>query len=64
MNMDISDFTQDLYDLMGRNTNLITPRQFFDRYVLDDNAFMVCEEDGKHYILMDDFTITITENRK
>ena len=62
--MDISEFTQDLYDLMGRNTNFITPRQFFDKYVIDDHAFMVSEDDGKFQILMDDYTITVTENKK
>lgn len=62
---DIADFTQDLYDLMGRNTgvNGITPKQFFAKWVEDDKAFMISDEDGKGVIYLDGLTITVTANQ-
>ena len=53
------EFAQDLYDLMGRNTNHITAEQFFDKYIASDQAFMVSDEGDKQYIYLDNFTITI-----
>ena len=58
---DVDAFTQDLYDLMGRNG--VSPKQFFDRYVEDDSAFMVSFEDGRGIIYMDGVTVTVTSNK-
>ena len=65
---DIADFTQDLYDLMGRNTGVkctpgITPKQFFAKWVEDDKAFMVSFEDGRGIIYLDGVTVTVTSNK-
>ena len=54
------EFVNDLYDLLGMNTNFITQRDFFDKYILTDNAFMV---DGNK-IYLDDYTIIVKENKK
>ena len=59
---DLAEFAQDVYDVLGMNTRFITQRQFFDKYVEDDDAFMVSDEGDKQVILFDDFTITITKN--
>ena len=57
-------FAQDLYDVLGMNTDFITQKQFFNEYVADDNAFMVSDEGDKQVILFDDYTITITKNKR
>ena len=59
---DLPTFAQDVYDLMGRNTNFITPKQFFEKYVAIDEAFMVSDEGDKQFIFFDDFKITIEYN--
>lgn len=59
---DLTEFAQDLYDVLGMNTNFCTQKNFFEKYVMDDNAFMVCDEGDKHYILFDDYKITIERN--
>ena len=58
--IDLVKFTQDLYDLMGRNG--ITQRQFFDKYVATDDAFMVDHFEDEGVICFDDLTITIKPN--
>lgn len=57
-------FAQDLYDVLGMNTDFITQEQFFNEYVADDDAFMVSDEGDKQVIYFDDYTITITKNNK
>lgn len=59
----ITDFAQDLYDVLGMNTNHCTQREFFNKYVEDDNAFMVSDEGDKQVIFFDDYTITIKQNK-
>lgn len=60
---DIVEFAQDIYDVLGMNTNHQTQEGFFDKYVENDNAFMVSDEGDKQVIYFDDFTITITQNK-
>lgn len=59
-NSDLVSFAQDLYDVLGMNTDFCTQETFFDRYVEDDESFMVSDEGDKQYILFDNFKITIT----
>lgn len=59
---DLTEFAQDLYDVLGMNKNFCTQKNFFEKYVKDDNAFMVCDEGDKQYILFDDYKITIERN--
>lgn len=56
-------FAQDVYDVLGMNKNWITQKQFFNKYVADDDAFMVSDEGDKQIIYFDNYTITITKNR-
>ena len=56
-------FAQDVYDVLGMNTNYIKQEEFYDKYVADDNAFMVSDEGDKQVIYFDDYTITITKNK-
>ena len=61
---ELTRFAQDLYDVLGMNTNHCTQRQFFNKYVEDDNAFMVSDEGrDKQVIYFDNFTITIKPNK-
>ena len=62
--MGFFDFAQDIYDVLGMNTNHCTQRDFFDRYVLDDDAFMIDQYKDKAVIYFDDYTITIKPNKK
>lgn len=62
--LDFVEFAEDIYNVLGMNTNLIKQKQFYDKYVADDNAFMVSDEGDKQVILFDDYTITITKNNK
>lgn len=55
--IDLEAFTQDLYDLMGRNG--ITQRQFFDKYVATDKAFMVDHFEDEGVIYFDDVVVTV-----
>lgn len=55
--IDLEAFTQDLYDLMGRNG--ITQRQFFDKYVATDDAFMVDHLEDEGVIYFDDVVVTV-----
>ena len=57
-NETIDEFVQDLYDLMGRNINFVTPHQFYQKWVKDDDAFMV--DNNENVIYFDDFTIKVT----
>lgn len=59
-NTDLVTFAQDLYDVLGMNTNHCTQKSFFARYVEDDKSFMVSDEGDEQYILFDNFRITIT----
>ena len=61
-NKDLAEFANDLYDVLGMNTNFISQNQFYDRYVKNDNAFMVSDEGDKQVIYFDDFKITIERN--
>lgn len=57
-------FAQDLYDVLGMNTNHCTQKEFFDKYVRDDDAFMVSDEGrDKQVIYFDNYTITIKRNK-
>lgn len=60
---DISEFAQDLYDVLGMNTNNCTQEQFFKKYVENDYAFMVDSYTDREVIYFDDFTITIKPNK-
>ena len=60
---DITKFAQDLYDVLGMNTNDCTQEQFFDKYVENDNAFIVVPYADEAIIHFDDFTITIRPNK-
>ena len=59
VNMD--DFAQDLYDLLGMNG--ISQEEFFIKYVAEDKAFMIDSYRNKDIIIMDNYTITIKPNR-
>ena len=43
------------------NTNFITQKRFYEKYVEDDDAFMVSDEGDKQVIYFDDFKITIEQ---
>ena len=60
---DINEFAQDLYDVLGMNTNDCTQEQFFNKYVENDNAFIVVPYADEAVIHFDDFTITIRPNK-
>lgn len=61
---DIATFAQDLYDVLGMNTKFCTQQDFFDKYVEDDNAFMISDEGrDKQVIYFDNYTITIKRNK-
>ena len=60
---DINKFAQDLYDVLGMNTNNCTQEQFFKKYVESDYAFMVDSYTDREVIYFDDFTITIRPNK-
>ena len=59
----LNDFAQDLYDVLGMNTDNCTQEQFFNKYVENDNAFMIDSYTDKEIIYFDDFTITIKRNK-
>ena len=59
----INEFAQDLYDVLGMNTNNCTQEQFFKKYVENDYAFMVDSYTDREVIYFDDFTITIKPNK-
>lgn len=52
---DIGEFAQDLYDLMGMNG--MKQETFFGKYVEDDNAFMIDNDDNR--IFFDEFDIQV-----
>lgn len=56
---DLHEFAQDIYDVLGLNTNNITQEEFFFRYVEEDETFMVDVEKDEVHILFDDFIVTI-----
>lgn len=60
---DLNEFAQDLYDVLGMNTDQCTQKQFFNKYVADDYAFMIDSYTDKEVIYFDDFTITIKRNK-
>lgn len=63
--MELTEFAQDLYDVLGMNTHHCTQQRFFNRYVMNDNAFMISDEGrNKQVIYFDDYTITIKRNKK
>lgn len=63
--MGLTEFAQDLYDVLGMNTQHCTQQRFFNRYVMNDNAFMISDEgQNKQVIYFDDYTITIKRNKK
>ena len=59
----LNEFAQDLYDVLGMNTNDCTQEQFFKKYVENDYAFMVDSYTDREVIYFDDFTITIKPNK-
>lgn len=63
INHDLAEFAQDLYDVLGMNTKHCTQEEFFEKYVRNDDAFMVNDEGDKQYILFDNYTITIKKNQ-
>ena len=62
-NEKLNEFAQDLYDVLGMNTNDCTQEQFFNKYVENDNAFIVVPYADEAIIQFDDFTITIRPNK-
>ena len=52
-----------MYDVLGMNTDHCTQEQFFNKYVENDNAFMIDSYTDKEVICFDDFTITIKRNK-
>lgn len=60
---DLNEFAQDLYDVLGMNTDHCTQERFFNKYVESDNAFMIDSYTDKEIIHFDDFTITIKRNK-
>lgn len=60
--MDLEKFAQDLYDVLGMNTNFCTQEQFFDKYVEKDEAFVINQYKDEAVILFDNFIITIKPN--
>lgn len=56
----LSEFAQDLYDVLGMNADHCTQEKFFDKYVVDDHAFMIDSYVDEEIICFDDFKITIT----
>ena len=59
----LNEFAQDLYDVLGMNTNDCTQEQFFKKYVENDYAFMIDSYTDREVIYFDDFTITIKPNK-
>ena len=59
----LNEFAQDLYDVLGMNTNDCTQEQFFKKYVESDYAFIVVPYADEAIIHFDDFTITIRPNK-
>lgn len=59
----LNDFAQDLYDVLGMNTDNCTQEQFFNKYVANDDAFMIDSYTDEEIIYFDDFTITIKRNK-
>ena len=59
----LNEFAQDLYDVLGMNTNDCTQEQFFNKYVENDSAFIVVPYADEAIIHFDDFTITIRPNK-
>lgn len=59
----LNEFAQDLYDVLGMNANDCTQEQFFNKYVENDNAFVVVPYADEAIIHFDDFTITIRPNK-
>lgn len=54
-----SEFANDLYDVLGMNTDFCTQQEFFDEYVRDDNSFQIDEFTDHTTILFDDVKVTI-----
>ena len=61
-NFDLAEFAQDIYDVLGMNKNFQTQKGFFNRYVANDDAFMISDEGDKQVIYFDDFKVTIERN--
>ena len=59
----LNEFAQDLYDVLGMNTDHCTQEQFFSKYVVNDDAFMIDSYTDEEVIHFDDFTITIKRNK-
>ena len=53
------DFSADLYDVLGMNTDTCTQEQFFEKYVEKDEAFELDVATDKAVIYFDEFEITI-----
>lgn len=60
---DLNEFAQDLYDVLGLNTDNCTQKEFFNKYVENDDAFMIDSYTDEEIIYFDDFTITIKRNK-
>lgn len=60
---DLYEFAQDIYDVLGMNTNHCTQKEFYNKYVENDDAFMISDEGDKQVIYFDDYTITIKRNK-
>ena len=58
-----SEFANDVYDVMAKNTDNITQEDFYDKYVANDPSFMIDEYKDKKVITFTDYTITIRKNR-
>ena len=54
-----SEFANDLYDVLGMNTDFCTQQEFFDEYVRDDNSFQIDEFTDHTTIWFDDVKVTV-----
>lgn len=58
---DTTQFAQDVYDVLGMNTNFLTQEDFYYKYVKSDDAFMVDAYKDHAVIYFDNYKITITK---
>ena len=60
MSHKLSNFAQGIYDVLGMNTSRETQEGFFNKYVQNDEAFMIDQFTDEAKIYFDDYTITIS----
>ena len=59
MRDNFSEFANDLYDVLGMNTNFCTQREFYDKHVRDDRSFQIDEFTDHATIWFDNVKITV-----